>query len=148
MNGVRCKPGLTGLALPAPSPSTGGPGAGLIEDSDWIEVARVLRLSGRELQIVKGVFDDATEPAIAANLGCSSHTVHTHFERLHHKLGAHTRAQIILRVVQEVLARNGSVDRLERPEAGARLANRQTRQDQPGPFDDGTRPLPSRRLPG
>ena len=70
----------------------------------WREIARSLRLSGRELQIVRAMFDDRTETAIAADLGIAHRTVHTHFERLHHKLAVTDRLQLVLRVMEEFLA--------------------------------------------
>ena len=114
MGGARCEPAVREMVLQP----TRGParylGAGLLCEPAWIAIALSLGLSQRELQIVRGVFDDATEHAIAAGLGSSPHTVHTHFERLHHKLGVQTRAQIILRVMQEFLAlttsRGGRLD--------------------------------------
>ena len=104
MTTVRCQPASrTAVGVPTP-PVSPCLGAGLLGETAWARVARSLGLSPRELQIVRNVFDDATEQAIAANLGCSPHTIHTHFERLHRKLGVQTRAQIILRVMQEFLA--------------------------------------------
>ncbi|HUK82962.1 MAG TPA: helix-turn-helix transcriptional regulator [Verrucomicrobiae bacterium] len=70
----------------------------------WTELGRSLELSPRELQIVRGVFDDRTEFAIAADIGISPHTVHTHFERLHHKLGVADRVGLVLRVIQEFVS--------------------------------------------
>jgi DNA-binding CsgD family transcriptional regulator len=76
----------------------------MLGEQGWAEVSRSLNLSVRELQIMRAVFDDRTEFAIAAELGISSHTVHTHFRRLHKKLGAVTRVQLVLRAIDEVLA--------------------------------------------
>lgn len=76
----------------------------MFSEQAWAGVACSLGLSGRELEIVRGVFRDDTEFAIATALGISSHTVHTHFERLYHKLGVTDRTELILRVVHEVLA--------------------------------------------
>ena len=64
-------------------------------------MAQSLALSNRELEILRGVFDDCTESAIAASLGISPHTVHTHLNRLHHKLGVVDRVQLVLRIVDE-----------------------------------------------
>lgn len=61
----------------------------------------------RELQIVRGLFDDTTEEAVAAELGISTHTVHTHLERLRHKLAVTTRTQIVLRIIEEFLTLTG-----------------------------------------
>ena len=75
--------------------------AAMFSEQEWENIARALTLTKRELQIVRGVFDDHTESAIAAELGMSPHTVHTHFDRLHRKLAVHTRAALTLRVMHE-----------------------------------------------
>jgi len=79
-------------------------GAAMFSDRAWGEIAHSLRLSGRELQIVRGVFDDRTEFAIANNLHLSPHTVHTHCERLYHKLAVTDRVKFVLRVTNEFIA--------------------------------------------
>ena len=70
----------------------------------WCAIGRRLKLSGRELEIVRGVFEDQTELAIAAGLNISPHTVHTHVERLHHKLRVGNRVHLVLRMMDEFLA--------------------------------------------
>ena len=79
-------------------------GARVFSQRVWAAIARSFNLSDREQQLVRGVFDDCTDYSIASVLGISPHTVHTHFERLHHKLGVTNRAQLILCVVGEFLA--------------------------------------------
>jgi DNA-binding NarL/FixJ family response regulator len=79
-------------------------GAAMFSERAWQEIARSLKLSGQELQIVRGVFDDYTEFAIANNLNVSPHTVHTHCERLYHKLAVTDRVKLVLRVMDEFLA--------------------------------------------
>jgi DNA-binding NarL/FixJ family response regulator len=81
-----------------------GAGSAMFSSVAWIEIASNLGLSARELQIVRGTFDDQTESSIATELHISPGTVHTHVERLHHKLGVTDRSQLILRVVQEYMA--------------------------------------------
>ncbi len=76
----------------------------MLSEVAWSEIARSLHLSGRELQIVRGVFDDRTDFAIAVELGISPHTVHSHFDRLHRKLGVTDRVELVLRVIQEFVA--------------------------------------------
>ena len=76
----------------------------MFSEQAWAEIARSFELSPRELQIVRGVFDNRIELAIAADLGISPHTVHSHIERLHHKLGVPDRVALILRVTDEFLA--------------------------------------------
>ena len=79
-------------------------GSAIFSSEAWTQIGRSLGLSGRELQIVRGTFDDKTEFAMAADLHISPSTVHSHVERLHHKLGITDRAQLLLRVVQEFFA--------------------------------------------
>jgi len=78
-------------------------GSALLSEADWAETARTLRLSGRELQIVRGVFDCRKETAIATDLGIAPRTVDTHLERLYRKLTVTTRVALVLRVMEEVL---------------------------------------------
>jgi len=66
-------------------------------------IGQSLKLSGRELQIVRGVFDDQKETAIAIDLSLSVHTIHTHVGRLCRKLCVMDRAQLLQRVMQEFL---------------------------------------------
>jgi len=76
-------------------------GAAMFSEEAWGQIAHSLKLSGRELQIVREVFDDHTEFAIANNLNLSPHTVHTHCERLYHKLAVTDRVKLVLRVTNE-----------------------------------------------
>ena len=78
-------------------------GASMFSDEEWRRIGRTLALSERELQLARGVFDDLTEVAIADQMGISPHTVHTHCERLHHKLSVATRVQLVLRIIEEFL---------------------------------------------
>jgi DNA-binding CsgD family transcriptional regulator len=79
-------------------------GSAMFSADAWTQIAGSLGLSGRELQIVRGTFDDKTEMEIAADLDISPSTIHTHVERLHHKLAITDRAQLLLRVMQEFIA--------------------------------------------
>jgi len=90
--------------LGACGPSPNRRGSGLLPDSAWLDLGSVLRLSPRELQIVRGVFEDRKEETIAFDLGISPHTVNTYFQRLYSKLGVSSRPQLILRVMAEYLA--------------------------------------------
>jgi len=98
------------LAKPLPGryPSNGKPrrflGTAVFSEQAWREIARSLKLSGQELRIVRGMFDDCTEGTIAANLKISPHTVHTHCERLYRKLAVTGRLKLVLRIMDEFLA--------------------------------------------
>ncbi len=78
-------------------------GSAMFCEHAWEQIARNLSLSGRELEIVRGTFDDETDLGIAQHIGISLHTVHTHVERLHRKLAITDRPQLLLRVMQEFL---------------------------------------------
>ena len=73
-------------------------GSELFASEAWQEIARLLHLSERELQVVQGVFDDVKDRHIASQIGISQHTVHTHFERLYLKLDVHNRTGLMLRI--------------------------------------------------
>jgi DNA-binding CsgD family transcriptional regulator len=78
-------------------------GSAIFSERAWLAISRTLNLSGRELQILRGTFDGRTEFAIAADLGISAHTVHTHIGRLHRKLRVLDRVELVLRVTHEFL---------------------------------------------
>jgi DNA-binding CsgD family transcriptional regulator len=83
-------------------------GAELLSESAWQAIANSLRLSGRELEIVRAIFDGLKERAIAARLGVAPRTVHTHVERLYRKLVVNDRAHLALCVMGEFLALTAS----------------------------------------
>ena len=99
-------------------------GTAMFSKQAWEEIARSLKLSGQELQIVRGVFDDYTEFAIANNLNVSPHTVHTHCERLYHKLAVTDRVKLVLRVMDEFLALTVASETVLPPICANRVAGR------------------------
>jgi DNA-binding NarL/FixJ family response regulator len=72
-----------------------------------------LKLSKRELQIVRDVFDNLKDDAMACDLGASRNTIHTYLHRLFAKLHVSTRTQMVVRIIQELLiltlAKQGSL---------------------------------------
>ncbi len=82
--------------------------SGVLSDAQWTQVAGRLSLSDRELEVVRGVFDDLKEAAIAARMNISNHTVHTHLERLYRKLGVNGRCSMVVAVMGDHLAHLGS----------------------------------------
>ncbi len=82
--------------------------AGLISRHAWCEIARSLRLTDREVQIIQGVFDNLPEAQIATRLKISDHTVHTHLNRIFKKVRISTRTELVLRVFEEMLALAGT----------------------------------------
>ena len=83
--------------------TTTSPGSAVFSAQVWVELVARLRLSHREADIVRGVFDDHKESAIAAKLQIAPSSVHTHIGRLHHKLAVTDRVQLLLRILQEYL---------------------------------------------
>ncbi len=79
------------------------PRAAMLSDVAWRAISGSLDLSRRQVEIIQAVFNDATEYAIGQDLGISQHTVHTHLERIHHKLGVHDRVELVLHVLAEFL---------------------------------------------
>jgi DNA-binding CsgD family transcriptional regulator len=61
-------------------------------------------LSPRELQIVQHILFDEKEQTIAARLGISVHTVHTHLKRIYAKLGVSSRVELILQIFRGYVA--------------------------------------------
>jgi DNA-binding CsgD family transcriptional regulator len=78
----------------------GQDGGCLFGQEVWFYIAQRLSLSGRELQITQGVFDDKKESVIAKELGISPHTVHTHIERLYRKLRVNSRVDLVVHVTE------------------------------------------------
>src|SRR5713101_4899868 len=76
----------------------------ILPSDAWKIIANSLRISDRELQIIKGIFDDQKEFAIAQELTISVHTVHTHLERLYRKLGVSSRVTLVLYILSEYLS--------------------------------------------
>ena len=83
-------------------------GRALFAAQTWNTIAASMRLSQREFQIVLGIFDDRTEMLIATELGISRHTVNTYLHRLYRKVGVASRAQLIVRVMNEYLRLSGA----------------------------------------
>jgi DNA-binding NarL/FixJ family response regulator len=96
----------------------------MLSEQAWDGIARSLKLSKRELQILRGVFDDSTEFAIAADLGVSPHTIHTHCRRLYRKLAVTDRAMLMLRIIQEFIALTVAPGSALPPICSERLAGR------------------------
>jgi DNA-binding CsgD family transcriptional regulator len=99
-------------------------GSKIFSEPEWAKIGRSLKLSGRELQLVRGMFDDSTDFAIAENLGISPHTVRTHCKRSYRKLGVTDRAELILRVMREFLLLTATPDSTLRPICAKRAAGR------------------------
>lgn len=76
----------------------------LLPPAQWMGIASALRLSPRELEVVRGVFECGCDPVIALRLGISPHTVHTHLDRIYRKLNLSSRCDLVLRVFAAYLS--------------------------------------------
>lgn len=90
----------TGLRLSRPAACFGA----VLSNHQWRAVARHLRLSPRDLQIVRLILDGSMEAAIADELKTSTHTVHSHVKRLDRKLEVSSRSGLLTRVFAAHLA--------------------------------------------
>lgn len=79
-------------------------GASLLTDHAWHEIGRTLGITKRELQIVQSVFDNQHEADIAKRFKISPHTVHMHLNRLFKKLNVTSRTELVLRIVEQMVA--------------------------------------------
>jgi len=78
-------------------------GASLLSEHAWLEIARSLGLTNRELQMIQSVFDNLSEAGIAKRFRISEHTVHTHLNRLFKKLTVTTRTELVLRILEQMI---------------------------------------------
>jgi len=76
------------------------PGENLISDPEWTAVKTHARLSMREGQVCRLLFEGNKRDEIAAMLGISPRTVRYHLESLHKKLQVNTRVGLVLRMIQ------------------------------------------------
>lgn len=64
----------------------------------WARIARQLELSPRQAQIARCLLADLSDEEIARSLGLAWNTIRCHVQRLHEKLGAHSRLQLATRI--------------------------------------------------
>ena len=76
----------------------------MLSDHAWSEIAKALGITKREMQIIQGVFDNLTQKGIASRLNMNEHTVHTHLNRLFKKLNITTRTELVLRIIEQLVA--------------------------------------------
>jgi DNA-binding CsgD family transcriptional regulator len=76
------------------------PGEDLISETEWDAIKAYARLSRRESQVCRLLFEGQKRDRIAELLGISPRTVRYHLETLHKKLKVNTRVGLVLRMVQ------------------------------------------------
>ena len=72
-----------------------------LNDRQWYAIGNSLRLTDRERQVVWCLLQGKCQASIAEALDISSHTVHTHLDRLYRKLGIKGRFDLLLRIFAE-----------------------------------------------
>ncbi len=72
----------------------------MLSDVEWAQVQRKLRITPRELQVLRCVFDEHTDASIARVLGISQSTVRAHLEKLFRKCNCRTRTGAVVSVFQ------------------------------------------------
>jgi DNA-binding CsgD family transcriptional regulator len=71
-----------------------------LSPSDWKNIARAMRLTPRELELARLLFEDNGRASIARQLGCKQETVRAHIDHIFEKLAVKSRLQFELRVVR------------------------------------------------
>lgn len=72
----------------------------LLSTRQWQQVATLQRLTPRETEVTKLLFQELTVREIAVYLGLKMRTVRQHMERVHRKLSVTNRVGMVLRIVQ------------------------------------------------
>jgi DNA-binding NarL/FixJ family response regulator len=66
----------------------------VLSDDEWTTLGRKMKLTPREIDILRGVCDEQSNEVIARELGISPNTVRTHLERLYRKCQYRSRHSV------------------------------------------------------
>ena len=91
------------LRQPASNNQAGTRGSSIFSNKEWDELGCDLKLSPRALQLVRGIFDDQTEVAIAYDLSISVHTVHSYLIRIYQRFGVCSREELLVYIFGQYL---------------------------------------------
>ena len=70
----------------------------VIEEFQDVKVSRdAMTLPKREREVLRGIAAGLSERKLAADLGVSPHTVHTHIKKIYKKLQVNSRAEAVLK---------------------------------------------------
>lgn len=72
----------------------------LLSSRQWQQVAILQRLTPRETEVTKLLFQELTVREIAVYLGLKMRTVRQHMEKVHRKLSVTNRVGMVLRIIQ------------------------------------------------
>lgn len=87
------------LQVPARNVPPGSDGDGFLSEKGWASIAKKLRLSPREVDIARCVLAGLGSRQIARELDVSPKTIPTYMTRLYEKLGIHSRAELVRRIL-------------------------------------------------
>ena len=96
------------LRQPASDKQTATRYTSIFSKREWDELGCDLKLSARELQLVRGIFDNKTEKAIAYDLSISVHTVHSYLTRIYQRLGVCSREELLVYIFGRYLEQHRS----------------------------------------
>jgi DNA-binding NarL/FixJ family response regulator len=72
----------------------------MFTNEEWSEIAAQMRLTVRQTEVVRGVFDGMPDKQIAIAMGVTHSAVRAHMRQISRKLGTRGRTEIILAVFQ------------------------------------------------
>jgi len=108
----------------------GSDGSAIFSDRVWVVLGDTLGLTETQLQIIRAVFDESTEYAMAANLGVSIDKIRSELSHIHRKLGTQDRVELALLVMAEFIRLFGDPEAdppSVTPAPGIRCFNRRRR---------------------
>jgi len=76
------------------------PGQHQLSLQQWSDVCRKVKISLREQDVCKLLFDGLTRQKIAEQMDISNRTVRHHMEQIHVKLGVCNRVGVVLKIIQ------------------------------------------------
>jgi len=81
-------------------PNNRAPGQHQLSMQQWSDVCRKMKMSQREQQVCKLLFDGLTRLKIAEQMDISDRTVRHHMERIHAKLNVTNRVGVVLQIIR------------------------------------------------
>jgi DNA-binding CsgD family transcriptional regulator len=93
-------------------------GVHFLSQDVWMRLSARLSLTRRESQIVYLLTANHTEEAVGTILVISSHTVHSHVERLYRKLQVQSRSELMIRVFEAYVGMHPPDTELDSSESG------------------------------
>lgn len=72
----------------------------MLTDQQWEDMAEILRLTRREKEVCRELFNGYTRIQIAEHLGIKPRTVRHYMEHIHQKLVVTNRVGVVLRIIQ------------------------------------------------